>query len=465
MLVTLGFLLAALLLVVFLPAYRRRIERFTTEALKQTLPLTEDEIRADKDRLRADFAMQVHKLEARLEESSLAAARQSVEINRRDAKIQEFSDAIAAHKMTVEEHENARRVLEQAILDRLPKVEQRLADTRKLLAARDREIAQLTETRTKQAAALEEAQQLNKQQAEDLYRARAALETRAARNRDAVGDLRFEGEVALRTEIEMLRAKTRDQAALIDRLQSAAAEPGTGTEADRNSEAKIEQLTAELAKAETKLVSMHNKEGSREASLATQQSRIKELEAAEQDSAAEIAKLRAALKAYENGAASAPGDSMTAKAEISALEAEVEEQQKTIQSLRAEIAANNEQIARQAQHFSDEIRRLGAPPDLDELPASVERPKLSLAERIVAPKVPRRATIKGESVKDDAAAPPDDRPRDTRAGFLKALNGGSEDHVDGNKREPANPSPDQDAKPPRRARLLERISGLDKQQG
>ena len=62
MLVTLGFLIAALIVVVLLPAYRHRIERFTTEALKRTLPLTEAEIRADKDRLRAEFAMELHKL-------------------------------------------------------------------------------------------------------------------------------------------------------------------------------------------------------------------------------------------------------------------------------------------------------------------------------------------------------------------------------------------------------------------
>ena len=156
MLVTLGFLIAALIVVVLLPAYRHRIERFTTEVLKRTLPLTEAEIRADKDRLRADFAMELHKLETKVEAAGMSAARQSVEINRRDAKIQELTEAIADQKMSVDEHENARRVLEQAILDRLPKVEQRLAETRKLLATRDREIRELFATSAKQASALEE---------------------------------------------------------------------------------------------------------------------------------------------------------------------------------------------------------------------------------------------------------------------------------------------------------------------
>lgn len=48
--VILGFLLAAFLLLLLQPAYRRRIERFATETVKRTLPLTEAEITADKDR-------------------------------------------------------------------------------------------------------------------------------------------------------------------------------------------------------------------------------------------------------------------------------------------------------------------------------------------------------------------------------------------------------------------------------
>ena len=54
MLVTLGALLAALALLFLMPAYRRRIERFTLEQIKRSLPITENEIRADKDRLRLE---------------------------------------------------------------------------------------------------------------------------------------------------------------------------------------------------------------------------------------------------------------------------------------------------------------------------------------------------------------------------------------------------------------------------
>jgi hypothetical protein len=148
MLVILGFLLAALLVLALIGPYRRRIRRFAMEQVKRTLPLTESEIRADKDAIRAEFAINVHKLEMKLEEAELAAARQLIEINRRDAKIVDLEQAIESQKLSFEEHQNARRVLEQAIIDRLPKVESRLNEARKLLAERDKEITLLSDTPT-----------------------------------------------------------------------------------------------------------------------------------------------------------------------------------------------------------------------------------------------------------------------------------------------------------------------------
>ena len=62
MLAALGFLTAALLALFIAPLYRRRVARLTTEMMKRSMPLTEAEIRADKDRLRAEFAIRIHKL-------------------------------------------------------------------------------------------------------------------------------------------------------------------------------------------------------------------------------------------------------------------------------------------------------------------------------------------------------------------------------------------------------------------
>ena len=334
MLVLLGFLLAALLLLVFLPAYRRRIERFATETLKRSLPLTEAEIRADKDRIRAEYAIDVHKLDMKLEDATLSAARQSVEINRREAKIHELEQAMDAQKMFVDEHENARRVLEQAIMDRLPKVEQRLSEARKMLAQRDNEIQLLSHTSQNQSQALEEATQINLQQSDELHRVRAALETRAARNRETLGDPRFDGEVALRTEIETLRAKTRDQGAVLERLQGGK----EGFFPAESSDSERERLRSQLAQAEAELAALKAGDKEGRSNRQTLESKVRVLEEQVRDQQAEAAKLKAAIQSFEESAAAnvptGRDNRISAKAEISALQAEVDEHRRTIQALR-----------------------------------------------------------------------------------------------------------------------------------
>lgn len=458
--VILGFLLAAFLLLLLQPAYRRRIERFATETVKRTLPLTEAEITADKDRLRAAFALDVHKLEMKLEDAGLTAARQSVEINRREAKIHDLEQAIATQKMSVEEHENARRVLEQAILDRLPKVEQRLAEARRLLVQRDREIMLLTDSGAKQAEALEEATQINTQQRSELSRVRAALDTRAARNRETLGDPRFDGEVALRSELEELRARSREQSAMIEKLQKRQKVVEADAEVEAQKAAELTALKSELAKTEAKVLSL---EGDADDARKALDAKVRELELEAETQHAEMAKMRAALKAFADsaidpstGRASA---SLTAKVEISQLQAEVAENRSTIESLRADLTSSNERLVRQAQNFRDELRRLGGGASVGN--NAGEKPEFdgqrrSLAERISAPRVPGTAS-NGHAGQSDTA-------RDNRVaagGFLKAVNGGAVD-ASGDAVVVEAPSEGGVDVSPRRPRLLDRISGIDK---
>lgn len=453
MLVLLGALAAMVAVLIVMPAYRRRIERFTTERIKRALPLTELEIRADKDRLRAEYALEVHKLEMKLEEATLGSARQVVEINRRDAKVNELEQALASQKTNVEEHLNARRVLEQTILDRLPKVESRLNDARRMLQQRDAEIAQLASTSARQTEALEQATQINVQLTQEVDRLRAALETRAARNRETIGDPRFDGEVALRTEIEALRAKTRDQAQLIETLQNAAAS-GTAQPATEAAFAEVETLREALAKAEAQLLSLQADTSASEL-IAALQRQIS-------DQKGEMARLKATLDTYEtydDGARpsnTGMNDALAAKAEIKALEAQADEQRRSIDSLRAELASANQRLARQTQHFRDEFRRLSVwrAAIASEAAGSGEdgaaRP--SLAERIAQPRIPR---LEPDATIGDGA-------REARGGgaFLKAVNGGGEAAPD--VAAAVTPAAAGSAAAPRRQRLLDRISSLEK---
>jgi hypothetical protein len=403
MLVLLGFCIAALVVFLAAPVYARRTARLATDALRRSMPLTESEIRADKDRLRAEFAITIHRLETKAEQSALAAARHMVDLNRRDATISTLEGEVERMHTFLDEHENARRVLEQTITERLPRVEHRLSEAKKLLFQRDRELAHLTDSSNKQAQALEEAKQINAQQRDEIHRLNATLATRAARNRDALVDPRFDGEVALRAEIESLRSKTRDQSELISRLQGVMTAQGVTEDrlpsksavdhpTSSPVEEEIKRLRHDLAEAERTLRSVRGAAEAGQAGQSQMEVELRKLKSINQDQNAELANLKASLSVFQSAADDDKAiveSKIALKARLSALQAKADEQVNTIQTLRAEIAAVNEKLARQAAHFVDEMRRLGAgtlPTGGPQRRTSYDVKRPTLADRVSAPR-------------------------------------------------------------------------------
>ena len=386
MLVALGILLASLVVIGVLPAYRRRIQRLTSDQIRGSIPLTEAEIRADKDKLRAQYAIRVHKLEAQGEQYKLFAARQRIEMNRRDASITELRDEHERLKAAIEENVNARRVLEHTVTDRLPRLEQQLESARALILERDQEMAILKLETTRNVRALDDAMQMSAQQRNELERITASMASRVPQPREGFGDPKFEGEIAVRSEIEALRAKTREQAQLIVRLQSHAA--GEGAPA---SGGDVERLKRELTEAELALRSARDSAQGGSYDRAAAEAQAKALNARIDEQAADIARLNAALATYEGTSEAAdrrlviPGNRLVSKARINALQAQAAQQNETIQRLRSELASSNERLARQAAHYMEEMRRLGS----GGLPGSAEAhrardaaPRRGLADRI-----------------------------------------------------------------------------------
>jgi hypothetical protein len=370
MLVSLGFLLAMLmaLLMAFAvaPAYWGRAVRLTSERMRRSLPISEAEIRADKDRLRAQHAIRVHQLETRVDAARMSAARQKVEINRRDAAISQLERKVVDLNTNLEASENARRVLEQTILDRVPRVEKRLAEARSLLSQRDREMAALQADTSKTFRALDEAMQINAQQRIEIDRLHSSLATRGSRMAMGPADPARDSDIALRSELEALRARTRDQASLISKLQELVAEGGraSGASSVRNQEvqAQVAKLDADLENAQSILDSVAENDA---AAVAERADAMRELKAKVEAQDNEIEKLRAALTVYEDAGADGKARSLrdsriALKARTASLEKETKAQDETIRRLRAELAAANDRSARQAAHYLNELRRLGA---------------------------------------------------------------------------------------------------------
>jgi hypothetical protein len=473
MLVALGFLIASLLALLLASAFWSRAVRLTTKRLKQSMPVSEPEIRADLDRLRATYAIKVHKLETQVDQAKFERARQLIEINRRDASISALETDVVAIKAELDENVNARRVLEQTVADRLPKVEARLSEAKRLLFNRDREISELAQGAKLHKAALEEATSINAQRSAEIERLSSALATKGTRKRRTDSEPAGEGEVALRAEAEALRTKAREQAMLIDRLQrrlgegyvvatppsaAAAVPPPAGADS------QLERLRESLADAETVLNLARTGAPLEETGRLERERELRALKARTEDQAGEIARLKATLAAFEKTEDSGAGlknSRLALKARAGSAEAQAERQAATISRLRAELAAAHERLAQQAAHYMDEMRRIG----IGTQPASGQtrrsgraESRRRLAER-VAPAPARKADAPSES-----AAPPEagERPSGAENG---AGNGARSPNATHAQTAAAPAAASQAAALPqgrRKMRLLDRITGLGK---
>ena len=421
LLVGLGFLIASLLVVLLTPAYRSRTVRLTAERIRASLPVTEQELKADKDRIRAENAMRVHRLEQQLDQFKFGSARQLVEVSRRDGTINTLTGQIEQLKTEFDAAQNARNVLEQTIADRLPRVEQRLIEAKKLLFQRDRDIAALNDDAARTQRALVEAVQINAQQRAEIDRLTMVLETRGAQNRDGLSDPTFDAELAMKSEIEALRARGRDQASLIDRLRGGA----TGDGPAATSATDISSPIPEVVRMQRGLLTsdVGGKASPDVAAEVREQQHLYEVELRQrdqkiEDQTQEIARLTAALGAYQDDAAggaraSSIKDSKIAmKSRLSALQVQTEGQAETIRKLRSEVASSNERLARQAQHFMEEMRRLGAgtlpATGASRRPPTTAAERRSLTQRITEAKPDLALGLNGANrpvlVKSDAAA-------------------------------------------------------------
>jgi len=420
MLVVLGFLVATLIALAFAPIYRARAMRLTYKHIRRVLPLTEGEIQVDRDRLRAQYAIRIHDLETKLEKARLTAARQQVEVNRRDAAVAALEAELAQLRSDLEQNVNARRVLEQTVMDRLPAVEQRLAETRRLLEQRDRELAAITAESGKTVRALDEVMQVNAQQRAEIERLNGMIATRGLRSRVGARDSRFESEVALRSELEALRAKTREQESLISRLQtlvtapSASKRPANGDSAGHEQDLELERLRRDLAEAESALKSV-NEQAEASGADSAARARLQSLENLVENQASKIRELEAALAAYEKGSSDSQSmlkDSKIAmKARIASLQAQVENRTAMVEKLRAELASANERLALQSAQFRDEMRRLrtSAPPPAENVDENASA-RRSLAKRIGEANPALAASLRSGSLRSVTKRPSEADP-------------------------------------------------------
>jgi hypothetical protein len=173
----LGFLLGCLLALILAPPLWNRAVRLTTRRLEATMPMSLNDIQADKDQLRAEFAIDLRKVEVALDKAKEKAARELIEANKRRVEIAVLNTDLASAKSQLQENENANRVLQQTIKRRLPDLDSRLKAAKKALAELEAVNVELRTTVASQSEALKTARTTLHNQRADIERLRTALES------------------------------------------------------------------------------------------------------------------------------------------------------------------------------------------------------------------------------------------------------------------------------------------------
>lgn len=122
MIFVLGCLVAGLLSLLAMPAYRRRAQRLADRRLALTMPLSMDEVIAERDQIRAENAVALRRMEQKAEALLEARAADMTELGRRAARIVELEAELGANSGAAtqlrEELATMRREREEAWAER-----------------------------------------------------------------------------------------------------------------------------------------------------------------------------------------------------------------------------------------------------------------------------------------------------------------------------------------------------------
>ena len=176
LLIMLGFCVGGLIALLLAPTLWHRAVRLTTKRLEATLPMSLSDIEADKDLLKASYAIKIRRLEAGLSKAREKSANQLVEISKLQMKIGEFQDQIAELEMQLEERRNAANVFESTIRKRFPELESAVAAAKSALDERAFEINDLKNKMRRRDEALGLAQRSANLQQQEIRLLRETLE-------------------------------------------------------------------------------------------------------------------------------------------------------------------------------------------------------------------------------------------------------------------------------------------------
>ena len=292
----LGFLSAGFIALTVAPAVWRRASFLTRKRIEASVPLTLSEIQADKDRMRAEFAMATRRLEINFKTFREKAAAQIVEINRNREELKQLmSERSERHealtkleaqagevRAELRKREDQLQVLAEQLAQAEQLLEQRAEEIEKLgrmydeatftasnrqleLVAREGEIEKLSADMATLRSERRDIDRRNKEVATESRSARESLKTEQERA------------LALEARIERLLATIADREETLDRRDR---EMARLRDSVKSGSATEEELNAQLAAVQAEKVKLEGEHVALKQQLATVLSgaRIKELE-------------------------------------------------------------------------------------------------------------------------------------------------------------------------------------------
>ncbi|HXY89869.1 MAG TPA: hypothetical protein VEH75_04540 [Xanthobacteraceae bacterium] len=316
----LGFLAASLVALILLSAVWHRAVRLTTKRIEGAIPVSMAEIQADKDQLRAEFAMSTRRLETSVEQLKLKTTEQFAEIGRKN-------EAIRLLKVQAEE----RAALAAALEAKEKTLREKLKSTEEEFELKSRELHEAqAELRTKAAEMAQLARALADKTAES--------DSRAAEIKSLEGQCEnLKGRIAgLEREIASTEERMVEERGKVDHTSRSLADERGRVDTLSRRVAEMEDRTAEGRKQAESLsrnIAGLETEARRQAELAAQR---------ETELTARIAQREAELIEQQR-------ETESKRTEASALHREIESAARsynaTIEALKAEKSLNEGALA------------------------------------------------------------------------------------------------------------------------
>jgi chromosome segregation ATPase len=239
----LGFLVAGLLFLMFLPAFWRRAMRLSMRRLQMLAPMSMEEVVAERDLLRAEFALRERRLEQEMDAVKASKAQDLGDIGRHAARIADLDGNLKNAEARV-------RDLEADLRDSRKTIEERTG----LLSSTEMALHELTERGENWVARLRDLQS----DREELGRQNEMQQTRVVAHEAMIANMHQRG-ADMEREIEQLQGDLAVISKEAERLSTVEADLAwTSTllmaiqEAKRSLEEALDETRAQLKSMETR---------------------------------------------------------------------------------------------------------------------------------------------------------------------------------------------------------------------